>query len=40
MIIEQGYAMRRPSRIQVSMLGRRVRIGGAGVVVAEGELRI
>ena len=40
MIIEQGYAMRRPSLIQVSVLGRRVRIGGAGVVVAEGKLRI
>jgi trans-2,3-dihydro-3-hydroxyanthranilate isomerase len=39
-IIEQGYAMGRPSRIQVSVHGQRVRIGGPSVVVAEGELRI
>jgi trans-2,3-dihydro-3-hydroxyanthranilate isomerase len=40
MIIEQGYAIRRPSRIQVAVLGERVRGGGAKVVVAEGRLQV
>lgn len=37
-IIEQGYALGRPSRIQVSVSGPRVRLGGSGLVVAEGTL--
>jgi trans-2,3-dihydro-3-hydroxyanthranilate isomerase len=39
-IIEQGHAMGRPSRIQVQVSGQRVRIGGASVVVADGTLTI
>jgi trans-2,3-dihydro-3-hydroxyanthranilate isomerase len=37
-IIEQGYALGRPSRIAVSVCGQRVRVGGSGLVVAEGTL--
>jgi len=37
-IIEQGYALGRPSRIAVSVAGQRVRLGGSGLVVAEGAL--
>jgi len=37
-IIEQGYALGRPSRIAVSVAGQRVRVGGSGLVVAEGAL--
>ena len=37
-IIEQGYALGRPSRIAVSAAGQRVRVGGSGLVVAEGAL--
>jgi trans-2,3-dihydro-3-hydroxyanthranilate isomerase len=39
-IIEQGHALGRPSRIHVEVNGDQVRLGGAGVVVAEGNLRI
>jgi trans-2,3-dihydro-3-hydroxyanthranilate isomerase len=39
-LVEQGHAMGRPSRIRVQVSGERVRIGGAGVVVAEGTLTI
>jgi PhzF family phenazine biosynthesis protein len=39
-IIEQGYALGRPSRIAVSVCGQRVRIGGSGLVVAEGTLTV
>jgi trans-2,3-dihydro-3-hydroxyanthranilate isomerase len=35
-LVVQGHAMGRPSRIRVS--GQQVRVGGAGVVVAEGTL--
>jgi trans-2,3-dihydro-3-hydroxyanthranilate isomerase len=38
--IEQGYALGRPSLLRVAVRGERVRLGGAGVVVAEGTLRI
>ena len=31
-VVEQGHAMGRPSRIRVQVSGERVRIGGAGVV--------
>ena len=37
-IVEQGYALGRPSRIQVAVSGRRIRVGGSGLVVAEGTL--
>lgn len=37
-IIEQGHALGRPSRIAVSVSGPRVRVGGSGLVVAEGTL--
>jgi PhzF family phenazine biosynthesis protein len=39
-IIEQGYAMERPSHIEVRLRGDEVRIFGAGVTVAEGVLRL
>jgi trans-2,3-dihydro-3-hydroxyanthranilate isomerase len=39
-VIEQGYAVGRPSRIAVSVCGRRVRVGGSGLVVAEGTLTV
>ncbi len=39
-IVEQGHALGRPSRIQVTVSGRRVRVGGSGLVVAEGTLHI
>jgi trans-2,3-dihydro-3-hydroxyanthranilate isomerase len=39
-IVEQGYALGRPSRIQVSASGPRVRVGGSGLVVAEGTLAV
>ena len=37
-IVEQGYALGRPSRIQVSASGQHIRVGGSGLVVAEGTL--
>lgn len=39
-IIEQGYAMGRPSRIEVRVHGDEVHIFGAGVIAAEGVLHI
>ncbi len=39
-VVEQGHAMGRPSRIRVDVSGASVRIAGAGVVVAEGKLSI
>lgn len=39
-VIEQGYAQDRPSRIEVRLHGDDVRIFGAGVTVAEGVLRL
>ena len=39
-IVEQGCALGRPSRIQVSVAGPRVRVGGSGLVVAEGTLAL
>jgi predicted PhzF superfamily epimerase YddE/YHI9 len=38
-IVEQGHAMGRPSRIEVTVTGSRVRLSGTGLVVAEGTLR-
>jgi len=39
-VVEQGHAVGRPSRIQVSISGQRVRVGGSGLVVAEGRLAV
>jgi PhzF family phenazine biosynthesis protein len=39
-VVEQGHAMGRPSLIRVQVSGEQVRIGGAGVVVAEGTLTV
>ncbi|WP_394823333.1 PhzF family phenazine biosynthesis protein [Pendulispora albinea] len=39
-IIEQGFAMGRPSRIEMRVRGDDVRLYGAGIVIAEGELFI
>jgi trans-2,3-dihydro-3-hydroxyanthranilate isomerase len=39
-IIEQGHALGRPSRIAVSLADQRVRVGGSGLVVADGTLTV
>ncbi|MGH8676365.1 MAG: PhzF family phenazine biosynthesis protein [Burkholderiales bacterium] len=39
-IIEQGDAIGRPSRIEVQVVGDRVRVGGRSVIVAEGVLKL
>jgi PhzF family phenazine biosynthesis protein len=39
-LVEQGYALGRPSILAVDIDGERVRLSGAGVVVAEGSLRL
>jgi PhzF family phenazine biosynthesis protein len=39
-IIEQGHALGRPSRIEVTVSGTQVRLSGSGLVVAEGTLRV
>jgi trans-2,3-dihydro-3-hydroxyanthranilate isomerase len=39
-VVEQGYALGRPSRIQVTVSGPRVRVSGSGLVVAEGRLTV
>jgi trans-2,3-dihydro-3-hydroxyanthranilate isomerase len=39
-IVDQGYALGRPSRIRVSIDGQRVRVGGSGLIVAEGTVRV
>lgn len=38
--IEQGHALGRPSRIQVTVSGPQVRVTGSGLVVAEGSMRV
>lgn len=38
--VDQGHAMGRPSRIEVQLRGREVRVLGSAVVVAEGTLHI
>lgn len=40
MIVEQGYAVGRPSRIQVRVEGANIQVRGRCVVVAEGTLRL
>ena len=39
-IVEQGYAMGRPSRLEIELRGTEVRLLGSAVVAAEGTLRI
>lgn len=39
-VIEQGYALGRPSRIQVTVSGELVRVSGSGLIVADGSLRL
>ncbi len=39
-VVEQGYAMGRPSRLELRVNGNDVRLHGGGVVIAEGVLRI
>jgi len=39
-LIEQGHALGRPSRIELRVQGEQVTIAGAGVVAAEGTLRL
>jgi trans-2,3-dihydro-3-hydroxyanthranilate isomerase len=39
LVVEQGYTMERPSRIEVAVSGDRVRVSGSAVVVAEGVIR-
>jgi trans-2,3-dihydro-3-hydroxyanthranilate isomerase len=39
-VIEQGHALGRPSRIEVEVSGTRIRVGGSGLVVAEGTLTL
>jgi trans-2,3-dihydro-3-hydroxyanthranilate isomerase len=39
-VVEQGHALGRPSRIQVTVSGDRVRVSGSGVVVAQGTLHV
>jgi predicted PhzF superfamily epimerase YddE/YHI9 len=40
LLVEEGYAIGRPSRIRVQVSGERVGIGGPSVVVAEGTLTV
>lgn len=39
-MVEQGYALGRPSRIRISVAGELVRITGGGIVVADGTLHL
>ncbi|WP_394836164.1 PhzF family phenazine biosynthesis protein [Pendulispora rubella] len=39
-IIEQGYAMGRPSKLEISVKGTDVRLAGRGVIAAEGVLHL
>lgn len=39
-VVEQGHLLGRPSRIQVTVSGQRVRVSGSGLVVAEGTLSV
>ncbi|GAA2357509.1 PhzF family phenazine biosynthesis protein [Dactylosporangium salmoneum] len=39
-VIEQGHAMARPSRITVTVSGSRVQISGSGLVVAQGTMTL
>lgn len=39
LIIEQGYEINRPSRIEVSVNGDEIKVGGKCVIVGEGSLK-
>ena len=39
-IVEQGHALGRPSSIQVTVSGQRIRVSGSGLVVAQGTLNV
>jgi trans-2,3-dihydro-3-hydroxyanthranilate isomerase len=39
-IVEEGYALGWPGRSQVTVSGQRVRVGGSGLVVADGILNM
>jgi predicted PhzF superfamily epimerase YddE/YHI9 len=39
-IVDQGHAMGRPSRLELTVNGPEVRLLGAAVVVAEGTLHL
>jgi trans-2,3-dihydro-3-hydroxyanthranilate isomerase len=39
-VVEQGHALGRPSLIRVAVSAQRVRVGGSGLVVAEGTLAV
>ena len=39
-VIEQGYALGRPSRIHVTVSGELVRVSGSGLIVADGSLHL
>lgn len=40
LIVEQGYEIGRPSRIEVSVSGNEVKVGGKSVTVGEGTIKI
>jgi trans-2,3-dihydro-3-hydroxyanthranilate isomerase len=39
-VIEQGHALGRPSRVQVTVAGPRVTVSGSGLIVADGALHL
>jgi trans-2,3-dihydro-3-hydroxyanthranilate isomerase len=40
LVVEQGHLMKRPSRIDVTVEGERVRVSGRAIIVAEGRLLV
>jgi len=39
-VVEQGHALGRPSQIQVAVSAERIRVGGSGLIVAEGVMTL
>jgi predicted PhzF superfamily epimerase YddE/YHI9 len=39
-VVEQGYEMNRPSRIEVRVTGAQVEVAGRSAIVAEGTISI
>lgn len=39
-IVEQGFALGRPSKLRVTVSGQRVRLSGSGLIVADGALHL
>ncbi|SHN38508.1 PhzF family phenazine biosynthesis protein [Cryptosporangium aurantiacum] len=39
-VVEQGFALGRPSRLRVTVTGTQVRLSGSGLIVADGNLRL